>query len=391
MDFCGRAARKKNKKKDIVPLMNEKGYRTLKGKLWTYQTLLLEQRRRYGTRVPKIKDPDKRVDGEMKHPERFVLLKGGSNKTKKKKSPSITDTKRADGALQGNGKEDVRRAKPTHVNRSEAQRYKEELEIAIDLDHLERSVRDALDANHSMEEIANVLRRLGALDHKGRPWSAVSLNHHMSEHWMKSTEEQSPFSGEIEIRGGLVDFIDREQKKLRKQKAVNPAPNIEDAWRLIQSEIKKGTKKKAIVGLLNMGGFTTRRGKPWTYQNLLQECQKRSLTKAEQQLESKVDPVAMHQGDRFAELKLRSADFEGDGLAGARSWIQAVLLPKLRQANCKTRSGRDWNYELLLWELLRRDLDLEKLLSNGLDHWWAPKTEDKKEQLESLNLFEILE
>ena len=50
------------KKKDIVLLLNDAGYRTQKGKLWTYQTLLLEQRRRGESRAQKkIERPIKKV------------------------------------------------------------------------------------------------------------------------------------------------------------------------------------------------------------------------------------------------------------------------------------------------------------------------------------------
>jgi hypothetical protein len=391
--FVEEQLEKKVKKKDVVPLMNEAGFRTLKGKLWTYQTLLLEQRRRNGARVSKDKQQKKVTPAEMKGSDPSVLGLGPESSKKKstrtpRENTGALSSKKAEGLTI---KPKVKRAKPKgECERNKVFRDEEKLNISIDLDNLEQSVRVALDANHSMEGIAKALGILGALDQKARPWTAVSLNHHMSEYWMKSSGDQSDFSGEIEIRGGLADFVDREQKKALKQKVVSQLPSIDEAWDLIQSEVKKGTKKKAIVGLLNMGGFTTRRGKPWTYQNLLQEFQKRNLTETEQ-LESNGESIVEQQGDRFTELKLRSASFEGDGLAGARSWIQAVLLPKLRQSNCKTSSGRDWDYELLLWELLRRDLDLEKMLSTGLDRWWAPKDEDKKEELESLDLFEILE
>jgi hypothetical protein len=232
----------------------------------------------------------------------------------------------------------------------------------------------------------------------------------MSEDWVRRAKQAEAAEEPIEIRGGLADFVGRRQKQAEKETRTkdvqkeslaekvkqvgnqpredqaSSVPDLSQAWALVEQELKKGTKKKAIVGVLNLGGFTTRRGKPWTYQTLIQEFQRRKNEGPASEVQTQQKAVDSPK----LSVSLEAAFAKEEGLDMARTCIQDVILPQLEQKGCRAPSGSPWSYELLLWELLRRDLDLEHILSSGLDRWWDAKKETKPKDAEAMNLFEIL-
>ena len=327
-------------KKDVVPLLNEAGYRTQKGKMWTYQTLLLEQRRRGGTQLIK-KSADNQKQDLIEKPRKII-------KTKPKKL---------------NEKIDV---VDTHL---------EEILRSADFSV---SVRQALDEAYTTNEVALALNRQGSLDSKGRPWTEASITHEWTQQVTRSLEKKNPFD-----RLEISEMVDATAPKAKKDLAWHEeklqskkSPVFEEVLAKIDLEMKKGTKYKTLVGILNMGGFLTRRGKLWTYPTLNREINQRKSQ-------------AMHKSDAvIASSEEDDSLRDLDALAYSRKFICEKILPKLMERGDKSPRGKTWTYEVLLWELLKAGLDLDGLVSEKPQKWWAKK----KVKLDdgAPNIFDVL-
>ena len=316
-------------KKDVVPLLNEAGYRTQKGKLWTYQTLLLEQRRRGGGRTQKnsVSPPRKK---------KLVVAKN-SNKTQQK----------------------TQRDKDNNLD-------SHLLEI-LQASDFSTSVRQALDEGFTTAEIAKGLNQQGSLDSKARPWTEASVTHEWTQQITRSLEKKDPFDrlGLLEMVDLKAPIVEDEVSGLDESPRSKKSPSFEEVREKIEFEIKKGTKLKTLVGILNMGGFLTRRGKLWTYPTLNREI---NQLKHQPQLPTAPAPIPV--------LK-NAIDDDGlknlEALAYARKTICDELLPKMMDRGDKSPRGKTWTYEVLLWELLKASLDLDSLISEKPQKWWAKK------------------
>jgi len=291
-------------KKDIAAMLNDKGYTTLKGKPWTYQTLMLEQRKRLGLLRPRIK-------------------------TRKL--------------------HDFKSIKDTLI---EVPNYKISSEHLAMPDH--RLIQFLMDEEgFSALETASILNEHSRLDHKGRTWNSQSVVYELGNRWMEHDAEQLP-----EINGSLSDFIGRSVKKDEREHNLDKrkGPNMKDAWELIKEQLEKGIKKKKVMHNLNLGGFSTRTGKPWTYQTLLLEIKRMELTGYFGR-ESVSMPIPTPAPK--ITTKVQAEDPIDIILAKARKLIQKKVVDNLNEKGSKTRSGKSWTYGVLLLELLKLDLDPE--------------------------------
>ena len=312
--------------------MNDAGYRTQKGKLWTYQTLLLEQRRRGESRAQKkIERPIKKVA--------VVVQKS-------------------------------QRSQKSRANEGLFVKIDPILKVILESTDFHSGVRQALDEGFSPAEIAMGLNELGATDSKGRAWTEASITHEWTQQVTRNAESKNPLD-----RWGLSEIVDRNPKEdlegstegLKTGRAKK-SPEFEEVLTKINLELRKGTKCKTLVGVLNMGGFLTRRGKFWTYQTLNQEInrQKRQNILGENSnMESKaVQKIVTKQESNAGTM---------DALSYARDFICSELLPKLMERGDKTPKGKTWSYEILLWELLKMGLDVEAFISEKPLKWWTKK------------------
>jgi hypothetical protein len=290
------------KKKDIVGLLNEAGFTTLKGKPWTYQTILLEQRKRGGGRKPQKEAPVQ-------------------SKSKSKSSSAVPDI---ENFLFGDAS----------VKES---RSLQGLERMLKQHSFEDALRYFLDEGWQMSELSDALHKLGMLDRKGHAWNEITLNYHLANALIRSDQNSSR-----EPKGGLMAILGKSKSKSPVQKELSDYDLKREAmWSLIEVELARGAKNKALVGILNLNGFLTRRGKVWTYQTLIQELKRRP--------ESLVKP-------RESSDEKKRFDGLGAVLDFARGKIESEVLSQLVKS--RTPKGKRWSYECLLWELLKRDLDL---------------------------------
>jgi len=286
-------------KKDIAPILNANGFTTLKGKPWSYQTLMLEQRRR------------------------------------KELSPL------------GN-----------------SQLVSEVVSVSDELSKL--SVCELI--QHFMEseslsevEVADALNERGYLDRKGRPWNHQSILYELGNRWMGQEEDLPEFSG------SLSDLIEKSVSRTERENlAKKKGPDMNQAWEMIKTQLEKGVKKKKLMHNLNMGGFHTRTGKPWTYQTLLLEIKRMELAGYFGRV---VDKFVVPTPAPKVNSKIQAEDSVDIILAKARKLIQKRVVEVLNEKGARTRSGSPWSYSVLMTELLKLDLDPEstKLFNSPAD------------------------
>lgn len=282
-------------KKDIAPILNANGFTTLKGKPWSYQTLMLEQRRR----------------------KELVF--------------------------QGN-------------------KFGSEL-VSVSDELLKLSVCELI--QHFMEseslsesEVADALNKRGYLDRKGRPWNHQSILYELGNRWIDQEEELPEF------RGSLSDLIEKSVSRTeREDLSRRKGPDMNQAWEMIKGQLEKGVKKKKLMHNLNMGGFHTRTGKPWTYQTLLLEIKRMELSGYFGRVTEK---FVMPTPAPKVNSKIQADDSVDIILAKARKLIQKRVVEVLNEKGARTRSGSPWSYSVLMTELLKLDLDPEstKLLNS---------------------------
>jgi hypothetical protein len=291
-------------KKDIAPILNEQGFTTLKGKPWTYQTLMLEQRKRKGSLKPR-------------HPKINNLEISNLNKS----APETPCYKMG---------EELRRM-PAH-----------------------KSIQFLMDEEgFSEHEVADILNEHGKLDYKGRSWNPQSVLYELGNRWMDRSDEALEFSG------SLGEFIDRSVKREEREQEASDrkrGPDMEQAWSTIKDQLQKGIKKKKVMHNLNMGGFLTRTGKPWTYQTLLLEIKRMEMSGYFGQPEDRVAPTPAPK----ITTRIQADDSIEIILAKARKLIQKKVIDNLNEKGSRTRSGKPWTYGVLLLELLKMDLNPEE-------------------------------
>lgn len=271
------------KKKDIPLILNEAGHRTRKGKAWSYQTLLLEIRRR----------EEKPQDASS------VEAEGG---------PSVPDS--------------APLADP-----------------AVDVVPLASRL---VDEGHDVEGLLVQLNRFNRLDPQGKPWQLATLNAALADHLLDGDLEQGPVVFELGS-GPLADQLDRAPFP----EVLDPKVSVDEAWDFICEEVSKGVKKKALVGKLNLAGYLTRRSKPWSYPVLMQEIGRRKKDGQELPTRKMVLTREPEDGRLFQALGL------------ARDRVEDIV-EDLNERGYRTPKGKKWIYPVLLLELMRKDLHLEK-------------------------------
>ena len=286
------------KKKEIVDLLNEAGFTTLKGKPWTYQTILLEQRKRGGGRGAKKKASSRSVSlvSSVSAPDVETFFAGEA---------------------------------PLEVPLSQR------LEQKLALDSFEGAMQYFLNESIQMSELTQALGQLGIVDGKGHAWNEVTLNYHLANALLRNSHDDK-----ADPKGGLLDILEK-SRPVHEEEPSEYDLKRDAMWALIDVELARGVKNKALVGILNMNGFMTRRGKMWTYQTLMHELKRRP-----KKIESKGDEGS----DEFDSKSLDSVlDF-------AREKIEREILPLIKTSS--NSRGNSWNYKRLAWELLKRDLDV---------------------------------
>jgi hypothetical protein len=325
------------KKKDIVPLLNDAGHRTQKGKLWTYQTFLLEQRRRGESRTQKKDQP---------RPVARKLAIVSTGKPKKDLSKNNLNTE-----------------------------LDSRLRVILESEEFDASVRNALEEGFSLVEVAKGLNELGSFDSKGRLWTEASITHEWTQRITKAFERK-----DILDRYPLSEIVDRGAPQAPSSEmggeSSKKSPTLDEVWLKIELEMKKGLKNRAIVGALNMGGFLTRRGKPWTYQTLLQEIHRHKQENIGSDSQPEVVRVSQQPSVAF------------EALVYAKKIIESKLLPKMHEKGYRTPRGQAWTCEVLLWEMLKAGLDLETFLAENPQKWWEKKKIASRD--EAPTLFDIL-
>lgn len=319
-------------KKDIAPILNEQGYTTLKGKPWTYQTLMLEQRKRKGSLKPR-RQKNKNID----------------NLSSKEFSSVVPNYKLG---------EELKRM-PAHKT----------IQFLMD------------EKGFSEAEVAGILNEHGKLDHRGRTWNSQSVLYELGNRWMDHNDEA------LEFNGSLGDFIDRSVRRDEREQETadrKKGPNMDQAWEMVKDQLEKGIKKKKIMHNLNLGGFLTRTGKPWTYQTLLLEIKRMELSGYFGQPEDRATPTPAPK----ITTRIQADDSIEITLAKARKLIQKKVIDNLNEKGSRTRSGKPWSYGVLLLELMKMDLNPEEqCIMNSPAEDQAPsesqEIEESKDEVEN--------
>jgi hypothetical protein len=140
--------------------------------------------------------------------------------------------------------------------------------------------------------------------------------------------------------------------------------DTDDAWKFVDNQILKGVKKKLIVPMLNLKGFMTRNGKPWTYQTLMLEQKRR---RSEQIKKPKVNikknqPTVTQSGKEKQFIEC---------LEFAEAQMQYQIIDVLNRSGKRTRKGRSWTFQTLLIELMKHGLDSEHGSQKiHVENWW---------------------
>lgn len=311
------------KKKEIVPLLNEAGFRTLKGKEWTYQTMLLEQRRRgEGRKAPKGEGAEKDISkaASKAAPKAKVAKKPKKLKVVERKSNSSDESASSSETL--------------GVSLSS---------LALEIQNLleNKSFNDTLSAvlddKQSLGNIAMALNELRRFDPKGRPWHEISLSYHVANELLDNLDD-----GDFP-KGSLADIVGKSRAEYVKEPSEYEKKS-EDMWLMIVEELSKGTKKKDLYEVLNAAGYVTMRGKAWSYQTLMHELKRHPerLEAVKVQEKPSLSFAVSTEGESFDPVDL------------LRSMIKEQLLPQLK--GLKNESGKAYNCENLAWALLKRDL-----------------------------------
>ena len=158
---------------------------------------------------------------------------------------------------------------------------------------------------------------------------------------------------------------------------------LDEAWAFVGGEMGRGRSKKAIVPLMNEAGFTTLKGKSWTYQTLLLEQRRRANEVARQKVENgDVEFSEYHSG-----LKKNESTGEGFSL---QNWAEGQskmgvsleeMCQDLSRMGILPSLGGAWSPSLLSHELGNRMLsdgaEAEDCLSIAQPVDRAPPLEDE--------------
>ena len=271
---------KGKKKKDIVPLLNEEGYTTLKGKPWTYQTLLLEQRRR-ANEVARQRVEEQGV-GISTYSEPKARL----------------------------------------------------FEASEDKFDLFSWVEEQTNRGLGLDAMCQELRRMEVAPPFGGEWSSSLLSHELGNRLLNSDDSDRE-GMDLDDGRSIGELID----KASPLELVESRRGIDEAWEMIEEEARKGTRKQEMVHVLNLNGLVTRRGKAWTYPVLSQEIRRRKelgqelparrmilATAQQKEVSSRVNESIsrareMIEGQILPELKKRNLKTRK-----GREWTYPVLL-----------------------------------------------------------------
>jgi hypothetical protein len=271
---------KGKKKKDIVPLLNEEGYTTLKGKPWTYQTLLLEQRRR-ANEVARQRVEEQGV-GISTYSEPKARL----------------------------------------------------FETSEDKFDLFSWVEEQTNRGLGLDAMCQELRRMEVAPPFGGEWSSSLLSHELGNRLLNSDDSDRE-GMDLDDGRSIGELID----KASPLELVESRRGIDEAWEMIEEEARKGTRKQEMVHVLNLNGLVTRRGKAWTYPVLSQEIRRRKelgqelparrmilATAQQKEVSSRVNESIsrareMIEGQILPELKKRNLKTRK-----GREWTYPVLL-----------------------------------------------------------------
>jgi len=150
--------------------------------------------------------------------------------------------------------------------------------------------------------------------------------------------------------------------------------DTDDAWKFVESQTAKGVKKKLIVPMLNLKGFMTRNGKPWTYQTLMLEQKRR---KSEQ---SKKPKISVKKNQPTPVLSGKEKQFL-ECLEFAEAQMQYQIIDVLNRSGKRTRKGRVWTFQTLLIELMKHGLDSEHGSQKvHVENWWQQPLNNLEEE-----------
>ncbi|MBF0198042.1 MAG: hypothetical protein HQL32_10035 [Planctomycetes bacterium] len=337
-EFIEQAIGNNTPKNQIAPMLNEKGYRTIKGKEWTYQTLMLEQRRRK--------------------------------------------------EMQGEEQSDTEDASRVTIHDDAPQK---------NVNYALIFAQNKLDNGETMPAVVVALHEHGYLDAKGREWNEHSLAYALADKLIDANNTPVENKSIMDIIDGHKtrsrSVASRGKNPLAKSLNVveesedsedigdgqDQAHKTDEAWQFCLEKMEAGLKKKDIVTLLNDNGYKTRNNKKWTYQTLMLEQKKRKSSVG----------LQMESQQRLDKTTL--AGFE-DTAAGSIEYARSIVLKKiireLNNAGRKTSKGRPWTYQVLLLELLKYTIEpeLDYPTTNTLGRI---KTKKKKDGEDQPNLFDF--
>lgn len=273
-------------KKDIAPLLNERGYRTLKNKAWTYQTLMLEQRRRSQS-LEDVKTSPSSSNNQENYEDVFKFIQ------------------------------------------NEIHQGKSVQEVVTSLN--EKGIKDPRGRNWNYQSLVYQL---------GNQW--IGREDKKEDNRSLSQMLDIPSNQPRQTNSSSLEKL-YDQKLSTTSLSGRHSYMADRAWEFIKSEIAKGTKKKKIVSLLNYNGFKTRNGKAWTYQTLMLEQKKRkhspeSETFVSDEINESYKPIKIGKSMKdiltFAESQIQKLVVEELNRKGRRTkkgrlWTYRVLLLEL--------------------------------------------------------------
>jgi hypothetical protein len=215
-------------------------------------------------------------------------------------------------------------------------------------------VEEELAKNTLKKDIPSILNRTGFRTANGKEWTYQTL-----------MLEQKKRNG-LQNKSNVNLEEDDDSNHLR--------VDTDDAWKYVEQQITKGIKKKQIVSMLNLKGFMTRNGKPWTYQTLMLEQKRR---KSEQ---SKKTKIHIKKTPKPVVLPNKEKQFI-ECLEFAEAQIQYQIIDVLNRSGKRTRKGRHWTFQTLLIELMKHGLESE--LSNPkvhVENWWQQPLNNMEEE-----------
>lgn len=226
------------------------------------------------------------------------------------------------------------------------------------------------------KDIADVLNQKGFKTSQGKDWTYQTI---LLE--QKKRQAESEMKNFLQNEENEELHLDAERIHLRK--------DTDDAWKFVEKESAKGTKKNLIVEMLNLKGFRTRNGKEWTYQTLMLE-QKRRKQEGEKQFKTKIaKKTSMPLLDDKDKYIIECLQF-------AEKQLQYQVIDVLNRSGKRTRKGKPWTFQTLLIELLKYGLEAEPSQQKvHSENWWEQNLtefqgESRSKKDDPLDLFDIM-